>query len=105
MSKTTREAIYLYKGFRPYVPKKKLNDYDTTFLNRKVYTVKFMTEFIRDFVNLRYYRKKLKDPNDAPLFNFFLLEFSQRYSKSTKAIKDFRETPRMLDRSFMYKNK
>ena len=104
MGKTTNESIYLYEGFRPYVPKKKLKDYDDEFLSRKVYTVKFTTAFIKKYINLRYYRKKPKKSSDGYLFNFFLYEFSQRHSKSTKAMKAFKETRRMADRTFMYGN-
>lgn len=104
MGKVSGESIYLYEGFRPYVPKKKLVDYDNAFLGRKVYTVKFMTALIHQYINLKYYAKHPKDPNDGYLFNFFLLDFSQRHSKITKALKEFRDTPRTIDRNFMYFN-
>lgn len=104
MGKVMKESIFLYNGFRPYVPKKKLTDYDTTFLSRRTYTVKFMTELINKYVNLKYYSKRPKDPKDGHLFNFFLLDFSQRYSKTTKALKEFRDTPRTIDRNFKYFN-
>ncbi len=100
MGKVTNESIFLYEGFRPYVPKKKLVDYDNAFLSRKVYTVKFMTALIPQYVNLKYYSKRPKDANGGSLFNFFLLEFSQRSSKTTKALKEFRDTPRTMDRDF-----
>jgi hypothetical protein len=104
MGKVANESVFLYNGFRPYVPKKKLADYDNDFLSRKIYTVKLMTEFIKKYVNLKYYAKRPKNPNDGYLFNFFLLEFSERSSKTTKAIKEFRDTPRTIDRTFMYNN-
>ena len=104
MGKVSKESYFLYKGFRPYVPKKKLSDYDNEFLSRKIYTVKFITSFIKKYVNLKYYTKRPKNPNDGYLFNFFLLEFSQRNSKTTKALKEFRDTPRTMDRDFMYFN-
>ena len=104
MGKVTNECIFLYEGFRAYIPKKKLADYDTAFLSRKVYTIKFMTAFIKKFVNLKYYYKHPKDPKDGYLFNFFLLDFSERNSKMTKGLKEFRNTPRTIDRNFMYSN-
>jgi hypothetical protein len=104
MGKVKNESIFLYEGFRPYVPKKKLGDYDNDFLSRKVHTIKFMTELIHKYVNLKYYHKHLKDKNDGYLFNFFLMEFSQRNSKTAKALKDFRETRRTIDINFMYMN-
>lgn len=104
MGKVANESFFLYEGFRGYVPKKKLANYDNDFLSRKIHTVKFMTELIHKYVNLKYYHKRPKDDKDGYLFNFFLLEFSQRYSKTSKAIKAFRETPRTIDRNFMYMN-
>ena len=46
MGKVANESVFLYKGFRTYVPKKKRVNYDNEFLSRKVHTIKFMTEFI-----------------------------------------------------------
>ncbi|WMI69359.1 hypothetical protein [Mangrovimonas sp. YM274] len=104
MGKVAKECIFLYEGFRAYVPKKKLADFDNEFLSKKSYSVKFMTELIIKYVNLKYYHKNPKNENDGYLFNFFLVDFSQRSSKTTKALKEFRNTPRTIDRSFMYFN-
>ncbi len=104
MGKVANESFFLYEGFRPYVSKKNLKDYDNAFLSRKVYTIKFMTILIYKYVNLKYYFKRPKDPKDGYLFNFFLLEFSQRNSKTTKAFKEFKNTRRTIDRNFMYFN-
>ncbi|WP_370477339.1 hypothetical protein [Tamlana flava] len=104
MGKVANESAFLFEGFRPYVPKKKLQDYDNEFLSRKVYTIKFITELIKKYVNLKYYHKRPKDPKDGYLFNFFLLDFSIRNSKTVKALKDFKETRRTIDKNFMYMN-
>jgi hypothetical protein len=104
MGKVANESIFLYNGFRPYVPKKKLANFDNVFISRKIHTIKFMTELIHKNVNLKYYHKRPKGPNDGYLFNFFLLDFSQRHSKTSKALKEFKETPRTIDRNFMYRN-
>lgn len=104
MGKVTNESYFLYEGFIPYVPKKKLKDYDNKFLSRKVYTVKFTRAFINEFVNLKYYSKRLKQPSVGYLFNFFLLDFSQRDSKTTKALKDFNDTAKTKDVKFMFPN-
>ncbi|TQO36595.1 hypothetical protein GQ41_1173 [Arenibacter algicola] len=105
MSSIKKDSIYLYQGFRPYVPKKKLADYDNDFLSRKRYTIKFMTALIKKNVNIKYYHKKPKNDNDAYLFNFFLVDFSLRDSKASGALNDFKETPSMLERNFMYRNR
>ena len=99
------DSIYLYKGFRPYVPKKKLESYDNTFFSRKKHHIKFMISFINEFVNIKYYYKRPRVKEDGYLFNFFIHDFSQRNSKNAKAINDFKNTPRMLDINFMYSNK
>lgn len=99
------DSIYLYKGFRPYVAKKKLAQYDNTFFSRQRYNIKFMTSFINEFVNIKYYYKRPRVKEDGYLFNFFIHDFSQRNSKNAKAINDFKNTPRMLDINFMYSNK
>ena len=104
MGKVADESVSLYDGFRPYVPRKKIANYDNDFLSRKVHTIKFMTALIHKYVNLKYYSKRPKKTNDGYLFNFFLLDFSQRNSKTTKALKGFRDTPRTIDRNFMYFN-
>jgi hypothetical protein len=103
MGKVKDESIFLYTGFRPYVSRKKLADYDNVFLSRKVHTVKFMTEFINKYVNLKYYYKHPKDQKDGFLFNFFQFDFTQRNSKTTKALKEFRDTPITMDRKFLFK--
>jgi hypothetical protein len=103
MGKVKNDSIFLYSGFRPYVPKKKLVEYDDAFLSRKVHTVKFMTEFINKFVNLKYYSKHPKTPEDGYLFNFFIFDFTKRNSKTTKALKEFRNTPITIDRKFLFK--
>jgi hypothetical protein len=69
--------------------KKKLTDYHNDFLSRKSYTVKFTTGLIKKYINLKYYSKRPKNPNDSYLFNVFLLAFSQRNSQTTKALKEF----------------
>ena len=99
------DSIYLYKGFRPYVAKKKLAQYDNTFFSRQRYNIKFMTSFINEFVNIKYYYKRPKLKEDGYLFNFFVQDFSQRNSKYSRALNDFKNTPRMLDIKFMYSNK
>ncbi len=104
MGKISNDAYFLYEGFRKYVPKKKLSDYDNDFLSRKIYTVKFMVGFIDKYVNVKYYHKKLKDKNDAYLFNFYVIEFSQKYSKVNIALNEFKNTPRTIDTNFMYSN-
>lgn len=97
-----KEAMFLYDGFRPYVPKGKLAEFDKEFQGRKRYTVKFMTELITQNVDLEYYYKNPKDPNDGYLFNFFLFEFSERNSELTKALKEFRDTPTTAERKFLF---
>ncbi|MBO0593121.1 hypothetical protein I2486_17095 [Cellulophaga sp. E16_2] len=96
MSSIKKDSMYLYNGFRPYVPKKKLADYDSDFFNRKRYTIKYMTSLIEKYVNIKYYHKKPKNDNDGVLFNFFLYDFSIRDSKINVAFNDFRDTPSML---------
>ena len=103
MGKVKKASIILYTGFRPYVSKKNLVDYDNVFLSRKVHTVKFMTEFINKYVNIKYYYKHPKDPEDGYLFNFFLFDYTQRNSKTTKSLKEFRDTPITIDRKFLFK--
>jgi hypothetical protein len=105
MSSIKKDSIYLYEGFRLYVPKKKLADYDNDFLSRKRYTIKFMTSLIKKYVNIKYYHKKPKNDNDGSLFNFFLFDFSIRNSKTNGALNDFKETRSMLERNFMYRNR
>jgi hypothetical protein len=104
MGKVANESWFLYEGFRPYVPKKKIANYDNDFLSRKVLIIKYVTGLINKYVNLKYYTKHPKDPKDGYLFNFFLLDFSQRHSKTAKALKEFRNTQRTIDRNFMYFN-
>ncbi|SDB61433.1 hypothetical protein SAMN03097699_2608 [Flavobacteriaceae bacterium MAR_2010_188] len=98
------DSMFLYDGFRPYVPKQKLADFDKAFHGRSTYTVSFMTDLIHQFVNLKYYAKLPKFREDGYLFNFFLLEFSQRNSKRVKAFRDFNKTPRNVDSSFLFSN-
>jgi hypothetical protein len=61
-----------------------------------------MTSFIYEFVNIKYYYKRPKVKSDAYLFNYFIQDFSQRDSKTSKALDDFKNTPRMQDRKFMF---
>jgi hypothetical protein len=92
----------LYDGFRPYVYDKNLDDYDNEFSCKKRRSNKFMIEFIHKYIDLDYYHKHPKQQEDAILFNYFLFEFSQKFSKTTKAIEDFRETPKHASQDFLF---
>jgi len=90
MAKVQKEAYYLYDGFRKFVPNDQLSDYDKDFYKPKSYTVKFMTEHINKYVDVNYIHRIVKDKADIDLLNFFVHDFSQRYTKFNSAMRKYK---------------
>ena len=68
----------LYIGFREFVDKDRLKDYDTDFFDKKRHTYKFMIPFIYKYVHLDDLKKKIifkKNPELLYLFNINLNKF------------------------------
>ena len=61
----------LYIGFRKFVKKKKLTDYDNEFFEKKTRTYKFMVPYIHKYVNVDKLKYKLVHKDDVELFKFF----------------------------------
>lgn len=92
MSKVQREAYFLHEGFRKYVSKSELSDYDNEFIKRNSYNVKFMIKHIEKYVDIKSHHKDLVDKNEIALFNFYLYDFSQRYTAYNVAFKEYKNS-------------
>lgn len=97
------DSAFLYMGFRSFVSMEDLKRYDKEFMARKVHSYKFMIPFIYRYVDVNYHINQLQCSEDSVLFAFFLNVYCERNSGLSKAIKDAKETPRMIDRKFLYK--
>lgn len=67
-------ALILYRGFRPYVSKAKLEYYDNEFLSKKRYSSKFIMEVFPKYVNYDLWISKPKEKRDTYLFNYYFVE-------------------------------
>lgn len=97
------DSAFLYMGFRSFVSKEDLERYDNEYMVRKVHSYKFMIPFIYRYVDVNYHLNQLQCSKDSALFAFFLNVYCERNSELSKAIKEARDTPRMVDRKFLYK--
>ncbi len=75
-------SLTLYNGFRKYIPKSKIEQYDE-FLNIQKHTSKRTIKFFNVFVNEKRWIKKPKDELDILLFNYFFVEVPTLGLKST----------------------
>lgn len=90
MGKVQKEACFLHQGFRKYVSKDELLNYDNEFNKRYSYNVKFMIKHIEKYVDIKHHHKRLNDKSEIALFNFYLYDFSQRYSTYNIAWKEYK---------------
>ena len=61
----------IYLGFRKFVKKKKLIDYDNEYFERKKHTYKFMIPFILKYINIEKLRNKIYHKNDFKILDLF----------------------------------
>lgn len=97
------DSDFLYMGFRSFVSKEDLESYDNEFMARKTHSYKFMIPFIYRYVDVNYHLNQLQNPKDSALFAFFLNVYCEKNSKLFKALNESKDTPRMMDRKFLFK--
>lgn len=97
------DSAFLYMGFRTFVSKEDLESYDNEFMARKAHSYKFMIPFIYRYVDVNDHINQLQCPEDSALFAFFLNVYCERNSKLSKAVNESKDTPRMMDREFLFK--
>lgn len=68
-------GFILYNGFRPYVPKSKLQKYDDEFASKKRYSSKFLLMVFPKYINEKTWMKKPKEKRDTYLFNYYYMKF------------------------------
>jgi hypothetical protein len=90
----------LYIGFRKFVKKKKLTDYDNEFFEKKTRTYKFMIPFIHKYINVEKLKNKLVHKDDIEFFKFFNV-YANRDPKWIDEVKSMGST---LDRNFLFKD-
>ena len=90
----------LYIGFRKFVPKERLRDYDKEFFKKSTRTYKFMIPYIHKYVNVDKLRNKLIDKDDFELFKFFNC-YVNRHPKWVDKVKSIEATH---NRNFLFKN-
>ena len=98
----------LYIGFRKFVEKKKLKDYDNEFFEKKTRTYKFMIPFIYKYINVDKLKNKLVQKDDIKLLKFFNVYantkvniYANRYPKWINEVKSMGST---LNRNFLFKD-
>ena len=96
----------LYIGFRKFVKKKKLTDYDNEFFKKKTRTYKFMVPYIHKYVNVDKLKYKLVHKDDVELFKFFNVYANTNVNvyanREPKWIKEVKSMGSTLDRKFLF---
>ena len=90
----------LYIGFRKFVKKKKLTDYDNEFFEKKTRTFKFMIPYIYKYVNVDKLKYKLVHKDDIELFKFF----NVYVNRNPKWVEEVKSTGATLDRNFLFED-
>jgi len=89
----------LYIGFRKFVKKKKLIDYDNEFFAKKTRTYKFMIPYIYKYVNVVEFKNKLVHKDNIKLFKFF----NVYVNRQPEWINEVKMEP-THNRKFLFKN-
>ena len=82
-----KDCDKLYLGFRKFIQKEKLRDYDNEFFEKKRHTYKFMIPFIYKYVNVDKLKNKLVNKDDISLFYFFSVYLNKLLVKEPKWLK------------------
>jgi hypothetical protein len=85
---------YLYFGFRPYVAELKLKDYDLEYKKNAKNSLKSVQIFFPKYIDINYYHKHPLKPEDAYLFNYFVIDLEVYGLKQTDTFKLFKRTMR-----------
>lgn len=101
----------LYNELRKFVDKDKVREYDNEFFSQKSLTYKFLIPYLNKYMNLELVKDKMTDPKAqlhlADQLNKFQLYNNKDWQKIMKApswIKEVKNTPRHIDRKFIFKD-
>jgi hypothetical protein len=84
-----KPIVILFYGFLPYVNKKKVAAYKEEFANNAKNSKEFALAFFSKFVRVSYYHKRPKEPEDALLFNYFVIEVPHYGLRQTDTLKKY----------------
>ena len=72
----------LYMGFRKFVTKNKLTEYDNEYFKKKTRTYKFMIPFIHKYININKLNNQLifLDKEDVEIIKFFNLYVNRHHN-------------------------
>jgi hypothetical protein len=85
---------YLYHGFRPYVKQAELKAYDLDYKKNAKNGLKSVKAFFPKYVDINYYHKNPLQPEDAYLFNYFVIDLDIYGLKQTDIFKRFKRAMR-----------
>ena len=96
----------LYIGFRKFVKKKKLPDYDNEFFEKKTRTYKFMVPYIHKYINVDKLKYKLVHKADIELFKFFNVYENTKANanRDPKWVEEVKSMGATLDRNFLFED-
>tara|TARA_B110000003_G_scaffold17302_1_gene17055 strand:+ start:5437 stop:5748 length:312 start_codon:yes stop_codon:yes gene_type:complete len=101
--KKIKNSDKLYIGFRDFVDKEKLNEYDDEYFSRKKHTYMFMIPFIHKYIDVISLKSKVTDPNHISLITYFLNDYCSKNSKILKSLSKVKYIPTTSQRKFLFK--
>ncbi len=98
------DADLFYIGFRGFVDKEKLKDYDNEYYSKKRHSYKSMIPFINKYIDIDSLQNKVTDTSPINLITYFLQDYCLRNSKIKKRWYKVKDWPPKLDRNLLFKN-
>ena len=98
-----KDSDKFYTGFRDFVDKEKLKEYDNEYFSRKRPTYRFMIPFIYKYIDIESLQNKVTDTSHIKLITYFLNDYCLRNSKIIKSLNKVKDMPITLDINFLFK--
>ena len=98
------DADKFYIGFRDFVDKEKLKDYDNEYYSEKRHSYKSMIPFINKYIDIDSLQNKVTDIGHINLITYFLQDYCLRNSKVLKKWNVVKGMSTTIDRNFLFKS-
>ena len=92
----------LYIGFRKFVPKDKLINFDNEYFKKKTRTYKFMIPFILKYINIKKlnYQLPLLEKEDVEIIKFF----NSYVNRHPSWVDEVKSIPSTHNQNFLFKD-
>ena len=96
-----KDCNKLYMGFREYVNKEKLQEYDNEFFDKGGFTYKTMIPFILKYIDFEYHNQHLN--KETEIFKFFKVYCNKLIVKDTKWVENVKLIAPTYARKYLFK--